>query len=70
MHGTMEEVRGMKEKDRFLRVFSNLSVDLRKEIILIVDNQPITWNVAYGEIVNETKLGEKILEKLIELELI
>lgn len=66
----MKEVRGMKEKDRFLRVFSNLSVDLRKEIILLVDDKPITWNIAYEEIMNETKLGEKILEKLIELELI
>jgi len=60
----------MKEKDKFLKVFSNLSIDLRKEIILVIDNQPITWNVAYQEIINETKLGEKILKKLIELELI
>ena len=60
----------MKEKDKFLKVFSNLSIDLRKEIILVIDDQPITWNVAYQEIMNETKLGEKILKKLIELELI
>jgi len=60
----------MKEKDKFLKVFSNLSIDLRKEIILVIDDQPITWNVAYQEIINETKLGEKILKKLIELELI
>ena len=60
----------MKEKDRFLRVFSNLSIDLRKEIILVIDDQPITWNVAYEEIKNETKLGKRILKKLIELELI
>jgi hypothetical protein len=60
----------MKEKDRFLKVFSNLSIDLRKEIILVIDNQPITWNVAYQEIMNETELGDKILKKLIELELI
>ena len=60
----------MKEKDKFLKVFSNLSIDLRKEIILVINDQPITWNVAYQEIMNETKLGEKILKKLIELELI
>ena len=60
----------MKEKDKFLKVFSNLSIDLRKEIILVINDQPITWNVAYQEIINETKLGEKILKKLIELELI
>lgn len=60
----------MKEKDRFLKVFSNLSIDLRKEIILVIDDQPITWNVAYEEISKETVLGERILKKLIELEFI
>ena len=60
----------MKEKDKFLRVFSNLSIDLRKEIILVIDDQPITWNVAYEEIKNETKLGKRVLKKLIQFELI
>jgi len=60
----------MKEKGKFLRVFSNLSIDLRKEIILVIDDQPITWNVAYEEIKNETKLGKRVLKKLIQFELI
>ena len=60
----------MKWKDRFLNVYSNLSIDIRKEIIVIVDDKPITWNVAYEEIKNKTELGKKILDKLIELELI
>lgn len=60
----------MNEKDRFLKVFSNLSIDLRREIILVIDDQPITWNVAYEEIDKETELGKRILKKLIELELI
>jgi len=60
----------MKEKDRFLRVFSNLPIDMRKEIILVIDEQPITWNVAFQEIGNETALGKRIIEKLLELELI
>ncbi len=60
----------MENKDRFLKVFSNLSIDLRREIILVVDNQPITWNVVYEEMMNETELGKKILNRLIELELI
>lgn len=60
----------MKEKSRFLRVFSNLPIDVRKEIILVIDEQPITWNVAFQEIKKETMLGKKILQKLLELELI
>ncbi|MDO8537590.1 MAG: hypothetical protein Q7S21_01775 [archaeon] len=62
------------EKSRFLSVYANLSLDLRKEIILIIEEgeeeKPITWNVAFNEISNETKLGKKILKKIIELELI
>ncbi len=57
-------------KARFLKVYANLSLDLRKEIVALVDGKPITWNVAYEEIENETKLGKEILQKLIELELI
>jgi len=60
----------MKGKDRFLNVFSNLSIDLRKEIIMLIDEKPITWNVAYQEISKETELGGRILSKLIEMELV
>jgi hypothetical protein len=62
-----DKVKDMKGKDIFLKVYSNLSMDLRKEIILVIDSQPITWAVAYEEISKETELGEKILKKLIEM---
>lgn len=60
----------MKDKDRFIRVYSNLPIDIRKEIIVVVDGRPVTWNVAYEEIENETPLGKKIFHKILELELI
>ncbi|MCG2723385.1 MAG: hypothetical protein ABIF85_01090 [Nanoarchaeota archaeon] len=56
--------------ERFMKVFSNIPINLRKEIILVVDDQPITWNVAYIEIKNNTPLGKKILQKLVELEIV
>ena len=59
-----------KGKADFLKVYANLPIDLRKEIILIIDDEPITWNVAYAEIEKNTKLGKKILKKMIDLELI
>jgi len=44
---------------------------LRDEIILVIPEKgPITWNVAYLEIENETRLGKIILEKLEELKII
>ncbi len=56
--------------ERFMKVYSNIPINLRKEIILVIDDQPITWNVAYLEIKNNTPLGKRILEKLSELEII
>ena len=60
----------MENKDRFLKVFSNLQIDVRKEIVVVIDNQPISWDVAFAEINKETKLGKNILEKLVKMELV
>lgn len=58
-------------KERFYKVFANLPLNLRDDIILVLPSRgPITWNVAYLEIDQETELGKEILEKLIELQLI
>lgn len=60
----------LEGKDRFLKVYSNLSIDIRKEVIILIDKQPISWNIAYEEIEKETDLGKKILKKLIQLNFI
>jgi len=61
----------MKNKDRFVKVYSNLPINLRNEVILVLsDKGPITWNVAFLEINNETELGQIIIERLIELKII
>ena len=60
----------MRGKERFLKVYSNLPIDIRREIILVIEDQPITWSVAYDEIMKETELGREIIKKLIEMELI
>ncbi|MFH1413187.1 MAG: hypothetical protein ABIG10_04180 [bacterium] len=55
---------------RFLKVYANLPINLRKDIVLVLDNEPITWNVAFVEIDNNTKLGERIFDKLVKLNII
>lgn len=58
-------------KERFLKIYANLPINLRDEIILVLFNKgPITWNIAYLEVKQNTKLGEKILKKLDELGII
>ncbi len=67
-----------KKKARFLRVYQNLPLNERKNTIVILEGKingkpekkPVSWDVAYIEIEQETESGEKILEKLIELNLI
>ncbi len=59
------------ERERFLKAYSNLPLNLRKEIILVLDDRgPITWDVAYIEVTNKTPVGETILKKLSELKII
>lgn len=59
------------EKERFFKVYANLPLNLRNEVILVLpDIGPITWQVAYLEISNDTKIGTHILSKLIELKII
>ena len=58
------------EKERFLKTFANLPLGVRKEIVLTLNDEPITWDVAYIEVNNDTKIGESILEKLEKLAII
>ncbi|MBI3413035.1 MAG: hypothetical protein HY051_03080 [Candidatus Aenigmarchaeota archaeon] len=53
--------------DRFMKVYSNLPIKIRDEIVLVLDGKPISWNVAYNEIKHNTKAGETIISKLVEL---
>ena len=57
-------------KDSFMKVYSNLPEDVRKEVVIVVKNKPYSWNAAYVEIENNTELGKEILKKLEALELI
>ncbi len=57
-------------RERFLKIYSNLPLGLRKEIILVMDGEPITWNAAYIEVKNNTSKGKKILKMLKELDII
>lgn len=58
-------------KERFLKVYANLPINLRNDVIYVSEEYgPITWNAAYIEINNETNLGRKIFDKLVEMKII
>jgi len=61
----------MANKERFLKIYANLPVNLRNEIIAVIpDVGPLTWNVAFLEVESDTKLGKQILEILAGLKII
>ena len=62
----------MNMKDKFFKLYANLPINLRREIILNLSETsgPITWEVAYREINADTEIGNTILNKLIELKFV
>lgn len=60
----------MNKKERFLQIYANLPLAVRNEIVVVLGEEPLTWNVARIEIENETKKGEEILKQLIQMGII
>ena len=56
--------------ERFFKVYAGVPLEERKVPLVVLDDQPINWNLAYEEISNQTERGEKILKILIKLEII
>ena len=57
-------------RETFLRIYANIPLGLRRDIIAIVDEEPMTWCVCYIEITARTKIGDKTLEYLRKLKII
>ncbi|MHA1372506.1 MAG: hypothetical protein ACTSRA_22635 [Promethearchaeota archaeon] len=60
----------MDKKQKFYKVYSNLPLNIREEIVVVYNDEPISWKVAKLYIDENTKSGEEILEKLSELNII
>jgi hypothetical protein len=60
----------MDKKALFLQIYANLPLESRKEVIAVLDSEPITWAAARIEIENDTESGQKILDFLIEAQII
>ena len=51
-------------------MYANLPLAVRDNIVVVVDDEPLTWSVAYLEIKADSPKAEQILRELDELELI
>ena len=55
----MDEKTREEKRDAFLRIYANLPLGARNEVIAALDDPegPVTWEVAYLEIKNRTAQG-------------
>lgn len=60
----------MDVKAKFQQIYANLPLNQRSEIVVVVDDEPFTWNSAKIEVENDTEKGKQILDKLVELQLV
>jgi predicted glycosyltransferase len=60
----------MDQKERFLKIYANIPLSLRKEAVLVMDDEPLTWNAAYIEVFHNTENSREILKKLEDLGII
>jgi len=57
-------------KAKFLKLFASVPLPLRNEIVAVVDNQPVSWSAAYGEIKSDTDKAQIILTHLKQIGLL
>ena len=60
----------MEDREEFFNVYSNLPIEERKKVVVILKGEPVSWNLAYHEIKNDTKKGQMILKILKELDIL
>jgi len=51
-------------KEKFLKAYANLPEPERQQVIVVIAGETYSWQVAYKEVVNDTKLGKEIIKKL------
>ncbi len=57
-------------KDKFLKIYANLPLSVREEILVVIDDEPLTWNAAKIEIEADSPKAKEILDTLIKLGII
>ena len=60
----------MDKKETFFKVYSNVPIEERSHVVVVIEGQPISWALAYQEVKNNTGTGQKVLKVLEELDII
>jgi len=57
-------------KSQFLKVYANLPLGVREEIIMVINSEPMTWKSTKLEVEQETTIGREALEELRKLKIL
>lgn len=57
-------------RERFLKTFANVPINLRDDTILVLEKGPVSWYAAYLEVKNNTAFSEEVLKALSEMKII
>jgi len=55
---------------KFQQIYANLPLNQRQEVVVVVNDEPFSWNAARIEIDNDTEKGKQILDLLVRLGII
>ena len=57
-------------KTAFFKVYSNVPLGVREEVVIVIDDKALSWNAAYYEVLANSAVSERILRELRELAII
>ena len=57
-------------KSKFQKIYANLPMGAREDIVMVIDGEPLTWKAAKLEIEQDTAVGKQILEELKKLNIL
>lgn len=61
----------MENRIKFLKIYANLPLSVRNDVVVVVvKNEPLTWNAAHLEVEQNTPVGKEILEILTKLKIL
>lgn len=56
-----------KKREKFYQVYADLPLGIRDQIVVVVDDEPMTWRALKLEVDNNTQAGKKGIQKLFSL---
>lgn len=57
-------------KTKFQKIYANLPLSQRQDVVVVIDNEPLSWNAANLEIDQDTIKGQQILDLLVKLSIL